>query len=45
VGQVESVTQSDTDAFKVVHVSAFAKLSRLDSVVILRRKQALPTLP
>jgi rod shape-determining protein MreC len=45
VGQVESVTQSDTDAFKVVHVSPFAKLSRLDSVVILRRKRALPTLP
>jgi rod shape-determining protein MreC len=45
VGRVESVTQSDTDAFKVVHLSAFAKLSSLDSVVILRRKRALPTLP
>jgi rod shape-determining protein MreC len=45
VGQVDSVNQSDTDAYKVVQVDAFAKLSSLDRVVILRRKRPLPTLP
>jgi rod shape-determining protein MreC len=45
VGRVVSVNQSDTDAYKVVHVDPYAKLYSLDRVVILRRTRPMPTLP
>ena len=45
VGVVDSSNQSDTDAFKLVHVDAYADLSSLDQVVILLRKGTVPTLP
>jgi rod shape-determining protein MreC len=45
VGRIVSVNQSDTDAFKVIHVKPFANLTNLDRAVILRRSRPLPTLP
>jgi rod shape-determining protein MreC len=45
VGRIVSVNQSDTEAFKVIQVKAFANLSSFDRVVILRRTRPLPTLP
>jgi rod shape-determining protein MreC len=45
VGHIVSVTQTDTDAYKVIQVKAFASLSSLDRAVILRRTRPLPTLP
>ena len=45
VGQVESVTQSDTEPFKSVRVSPFADLGTIDQVVILLRKGPVPSLP
>jgi rod shape-determining protein MreC len=45
VGRVDGVSQSDTDAFKLVHLQAYADLEGLDQVVIARRTGPLPTLP
>ena len=45
VGRIVSVNQTDTEAFKVIQVKAFANLSSLERVVILRRTRPLPTLP
>jgi rod shape-determining protein MreC len=45
VGQVDGVSQSDTDAFKLVHLKSFANLDGPDQVVIARRTGPLPTLP
>jgi rod shape-determining protein MreC len=45
VGRIVSVNQSDTEAFKVIQVRAFASLSSLERAVILRRTRPLPTLP
>ena len=45
VGKVDGVSQTDTEAFKLVHLKPFADLEGLDQVVIARRKGRLPTLP
>ena len=45
VGQVDSVSQSDTDPFKLVRISPFADLGSIDHVVILLRKGPVPSLP
>jgi hypothetical protein len=45
VGRVDGVSQSDTDAFKLVHLKPDADLEGLDQVVIARRTGSLPTLP
>ncbi|MGZ8694194.1 MAG: rod shape-determining protein MreC [Gaiellaceae bacterium] len=45
VGLVDGVSQSDTDAFKLVHLKPDADLEGLDQVVIARRTGSLPTLP
>ena len=45
VGQVESVSQSDTEPFKLVRITPFADLGSIDQVVILLRKGPVPSLP
>lgn len=45
VGKVTTVHQSDTQTFKLVHITPYADLSDLDRVVVLLRRQPLPRLP
>ena len=45
IGKVTAVHQSDTQTFKLVHVTPYADLSGVDRVVVLLRRKPLPALP
>jgi rod shape-determining protein MreC len=45
IGMVTSVGQSDTDLYKQIQVSPFARFGALDSVVVLKSLKPTPSLP
>ena len=45
IGRVTTVYSSDTEQFKVVHVTPWADLADLERVVLLLRRKPLPALP